>query len=215
MSEFIPWFPTGTPHEERVVHVRELAARTGVAIVGCLYCIGGRSEDESRGFHNLELEEQDFLDILRRRIRQDKDYGCEYGTFQLHLPSEHLSTGGLYRGDKEFLDLTAQRIADIQAVCFAEGLNCYFETHIDKVSEDIQAFADIIHRAPHFEVTGDLSHYIYRGIVKGQGLEVVLARVGHMHQRMARAHGDLSADVKDGQTWAEDWDNAEGLTRLA
>jgi hypothetical protein len=158
MAEFIPWFPTGTPHGERVVHVRELAARTGVAIVGCLYCIGGRSEDESRGFHNLELGEQDFLDILRRRIRQDKDYGCEYGTFQLHLPPEHLGTGGLYRGDEEFLELTAQRIADIQAVCFAEGLNCYFETHIDKVSEDLQAFAGIIHRAPHFEVTGDLSH---------------------------------------------------------
>jgi hypothetical protein len=67
------------------------------------------------------------------------------------------------------------------------------------------------HRKRRFPARAD----IYRGITKGQGLEAVLARVGHMHQRMARAHGDLSADVKDGQTWAEDWDDPEGVTRLA
>jgi hypothetical protein len=61
-------------------------------------------------------------------------------------------------------------------------------------------------------VNGDLSHYIYRGITKGAGLDAVLSRVGHMHQRMARAHGDLSADVVDP---AAEWADLEGPLRLA
>ena len=37
---------------------------------------------------------------------------------------------------------------------------------------------------------------------------MIMARVNHMHQRMARVHGDLSADVPDPvQDWAE-----KGLT---
>ena len=37
-------------------------------------------------------------------------------------------------------------------------------------------------------------------------------QVGHMHQRMARAYGDLSADVPDP---VKDWEQADGATRLA
>ena len=63
-------------------------------------------------------------------------------------------------------------------------------------SEDVQAFQEIMQRCPvFFEVNGDLSHYIYRGIWQGAALEEILSRVGHLHQRMAREHGDMSADI--------------------
>ena len=45
-----------------------------------------------QGYHNLEFEEPGFLDVLRARIRSDKDYGVEYASFQLHLPPEHCET---------------------------------------------------------------------------------------------------------------------------
>jgi hypothetical protein len=64
------------------------------------------------------------------------------------------------------------------------------------VSEDIEAFCRIIELCPaDFELNGDLSHYLYRGIKQGAGLPRLMAKMGHMHQRMAREHGDLSADV--------------------
>lgn len=107
---------------------------------------------------------------------------------------------------------TQARIADMQRVCFEEGVNFYVETHIFQISEDVGAFVDIMERAPFFETTADLSHYIFRGIQKGKNLETILSRVGHMHQRMARAFGDLSADVPDP---AKDWEDADGPTRLA
>ena len=71
-------------------------------------------------------------------------------------------------------------------------------------------FTDIIlMRVRYFEVNGDLSHYIFRGIQKGAALEQILRRVGHMHQRMARAYGDLSSDVTDPAT---DWEQEECVT---
>ena len=57
----------------------------------------------------------------------------------------------MYRNDQAFLALSAKRIADIQRVCFEEGMNFYVETHIFKVSEDIQAFNAIMRQAPFFE----------------------------------------------------------------
>ena len=51
------------------------------------------------GYHNLEFEEPNFLEILRARLRSDKEYGCEYASFQLHLPPEHCEAGGMYRND--------------------------------------------------------------------------------------------------------------------
>ena len=100
----------------------------------------------------------------------------------------------------------------LQALCAKEQLNFYCETHIDRISEDIEAFTKIMDRAVPFEINADLSHYIYRGISQGQGLEKVLGRIGHMHQRLARQHGDLSADVPDPAT---DWEDPNGATRLA
>ena len=207
MSEFTPWFPVGTPHAERVRRVRALAARTGVPVVGATYCVGGRNEDVAKGYHNLDFAEPNFLERLRQRLRRDKEFGVEYASFQIHLPEEHQSTGGEYREDKAFLQLSAERIAHMQRICFEEGLNFYVETHVMKISEDITAFVKIMDLSPYFEVNGDLSHYIFRGISKGSGLERVLGRVGHMHQRMARAFGDLSSDVPDP---VADWEGSCG-----
>lgn len=130
-------------------------------------------------------------------------------TFQVFLPPPFLNTGGAYRADTAYLERTAQRIAMLQRIAFDEGMNCYIETHIDRISEDIQAFCEIIDRCPvDFELNGDLSHYLYRGINQGAGLKRVLSKIGHMHQRMARQHGDLSADVPDP---AKDWEE-KGVT---
>ena len=85
----------------------------------------------------------------------------------------------------------------------------------------------------YFEVNADISHYVYRGIKKGNALAKILARVGarqnfssqarelpedrpwcdagHTHQRMAREHGDLSADVEDPE---KDWTD-KGVTYQA
>ena len=69
-------------------------------------------------------------------------------------------------------------------------MNFYVETHIDRVSEDIEAFCQILDQCPpNLELNGDLSHYLYRGIKQGKGLSRVLSMVGHMHQRMAREFG--------------------------
>jgi hypothetical protein len=77
----------------------------------------------------------------------------------------------------------------------AAGLNFYVETHIDRLSEDPEAFCKIFDRAPYFEVNADISHYNYRGITKGPHLARINERVNHCHQRMARQHGDLSSDL--------------------
>lgn len=63
----------------------------------------------------------------------------------------------------------------------------------------------------YFEVNADISHYVYRAIKRGSALEKILSRVGHTHQRMAREHGDLSADVSDPE---QDWTD-KGLTYQA
>ena len=92
----------------------------------------------------------------------------------------------------------------------------YVETHIQRVSEDPEAFVKVMEHAKdffgsEFECNGDLSHYLYRGFDNKKGyLPAILRRVNHMHQRMARVHGDLSAHVVDldadwrdkGLTWA-------------
>ena len=34
---------------------------------------------------------------LRARLQADKALGCEYATFQMHLPPSYMNTGGAYR----------------------------------------------------------------------------------------------------------------------
>ena len=50
-----------------------------------------------------------------------------------------MNTGGEYRKDEAYLNQCAQRIEQLQGLCFELGLNCYVETHIDRLSEDLEA----------------------------------------------------------------------------
>ena len=116
---------------------------------------------------------------------------------------QYLNTGGEYRHDKPYLKTTAQRIDHLRKTCHSLGLNFYVEIHVDRVTEDLSALRTLLRRTEaDFELNGDLSHLLYRGIVKGQAVDVALAHVGHMHQRMAREYGDLSINVLDP---AADW----------
>ena len=149
--------------------------------------------------------------MVEEKLRLERDIGSQYVTWQIDLPSRLKNTGGAYRNDEAYLRLCAERIQRLQEIAFRLGMNFYVETHIDRVSEDVQAFCRIFDLCPaYFEVNADISHYNYRGISKGDHLHRILARVGHTHQRMARVHGDLSSGVLGGDVDA-DW-SAKGVT---
>ena len=190
--------------------LRRSAERRGSRILGCLYLVVD-GMDPIRPF-DLDMADPDFLNALEAKLRADRLAGSEYCTFQVCLPKKYLNTGGSYRGDVNYYAKTAARMQAIQKVCHRLGLNCYFETHVDRISEDPVAFADILNVSdaigPPVEVNGDLSHYLYRSITKGPAVEAVLMRLGHTHQRMAREHGDLSVDVVDPRA---DWET-KGVT---
>ena len=177
----------------------------------------------------LEFSDLMLLSKFRQKLVDDQAMGAEYVTLQIYLPPRHLNSGGAYRRDTAFLRLSARRITELQREAHSLAMNFYVETHIDRVSEDIEAFCQILDQCPpNLELNGDLSHYLYRGIKQGKGLSRVLSMVGHMHQRMAREFGgayihycagslllispspspDLSADVPDPSA---DWD-AKGVT---
>eukprot|EP01051_Picozoa_sp_SAG22_P003286 SAG22_NODE_158_length_16966_cov_26.252446_5_plen_456_part_00 len=210
-------FFRGKTAAEIVREVSRLSREYDVATVGSLYHISDgdwRREHDDDGAEgklwDLDWSEYDFDRKLVAKFREDKQLGSEYITFQLSLPPRWLHTGGEYRDDPQFIKLSAERIARLQRLCFSEGLNCYIETHIDRITEDCVGFARIMDACPeYFEVNADISHYNYRGIKSGPALAKVLARVGHTHQRMAREHGDLSADVPGDP--GQDWDE-KGLT---
>ena len=144
----------------------------------------------------LDFQSPDFWQRFEAKALLEKEIGSEYITFQICLPDAHMNTGGAYRNDDAYLSLVARRIQRLQEICFRNGLNFYVETHIDRVSEDVEAFCKIFDRCPvYFEVNADISHYNYRGITKGEHLARINARVSHTHQRMARTHGDLSSDL--------------------
>ena len=164
---------------------------------------------------DLDMQSESFYADLKQKMRRDQRIGSEYCTFQVCLPPRYLNTGGEYRSDPAFLGLCVARMARIQALGNGLGLNVYFETHVDRISEDISAFAAMLDMADAqgipLEVNGDLSHYVYRAITKGKALPKILGKVHHMHQRMARVHGDLSSAVEDPRA---DWE-AGGATAAA
>ena len=59
-----------------------------------------------------------------------------------------MNTGGLYRSDASYIQRSAARIAHLQRLCFEVGLNFYIETHVDRISEDVQGFVNIIDACP-------------------------------------------------------------------
>ena len=103
------------------------------------------------------------------------------------------------------------RINILQDICYENGLNFYVETHVGRISEDPEAFIKLIDsNEKEFELNGDLSHYICRGMLKGPYVERILNKMEHTHVRMARVYGDVSVNVEDP---VSDWNDPNGVTR--
>ena len=212
---------TSSAHVIREVNAAARRAGLRSAAVGGLYQVvdGGaphptwQKADGSAIFclRDLDKEPEVFEERLRLQLLDDKKIGVGYATFQVHLPERWMNTGGEYRQDTQYLHRVAKHIMRLQAVCFDCGVNFYIESHVDRVSEDPEAFCEIMQAADFFEVNGDLSHYIYRDNSKGGDVAAIMARVGHTHQRLARPLGDLSAEPEDLQRDFE----AGGATFLA
>jgi sugar phosphate isomerase/epimerase len=211
--------PAGASDATVIGATRLAAAAAGVEVAGVLVSVADSgvvpagvdrpsSVDPAQRVLAFDFADPALEAKLGAALRGDKALGCGYATFQLGLPPRHADTGGGYADDGAFLDLAAARVGALQRLCFGLGLNFYLETHIGTVTEDVLGCCGILERCAaaglELELTGDLSHYIYRGIAKGAGLGRILGAVGHMHQRMARAHGDLSADVPEpAAAWAD------------
>ena len=194
--------------------LKEEADEHGIQIFGSLYLVTDNTPVAERPRpHDMDFTEDDFWVRMEEKLRLDVAAGAEYVTYQICLPPRFMNTGGAYRGDVEYYQTVCERLERLTQLCHMLNLNVYFETHIDRISEDPIAFAEIIQLyedtyGRKLELNGDLSHYIYRGITKGESIENILSRVNHMHQRMARTHGDLSVNVVDP---IEDWNN-KGVT---
>ena len=62
---------------------------------------------------------------------------------QVSLRPDYVGTGGEYRNDDGYLDLCARRVEKLQRACWDEGVNCYIETHYDRITEDPEAFVKV------------------------------------------------------------------------
>ena len=196
------FFP-GKPMDEVATAAKAAAEAQGMRIFGAnvWWCFDCGWDDGS------------IIHEMKEQVRLTKLMGGEYVTFQMWLKPDACGDGGAYRNDEPYLEELARRVEKLHQICFEQGMNCYIETHVGRVSEDPEAFCKVMDKCRvAFETNGDLSHYVYRGLrSSGPGSEHVqriLERMGHTHQRMARPFGDLSAVVDDP---AEDWDQA-GLT---
>eukprot|EP00937_MAST-01D_sp_MAST-1D-sp2_P005466 g5466.t1 len=221
VDDFKRKFWPRAPVAEVITRVRELCARYDMPAVGALYhVVDGDWDGMRKRVHadgsafDLDVssegegegESGGFYGALRQKLLREREIGLEYVDVHLRLPRRYVGTGGEYRGDGAYIARTARRVARIQRVCHELGLNVYFETHVNMVSEDPEAFCSIMDACPlRFEVNLDVSHLSFRGIVNPDctHLRRIEERVGHTHQRMSRAFGDLSVDVADPEAdWA-------------
>eukprot|EP00747_Dinoflagellata_sp_TGD_P125174 gnl/TRDRNA2_/TRDRNA2_174119_c0_seq3.p1 gnl/TRDRNA2_/TRDRNA2_174119_c0~~gnl/TRDRNA2_/TRDRNA2_174119_c0_seq3.p1 ORF type:complete len:394 (+),score=50.88 gnl/TRDRNA2_/TRDRNA2_174119_c0_seq3:51-1232(+) len=216
----VSMFPGHLSDKEVASAVRQAVAKTGVKVIGSfLHITDGEPPGGPADATGLDYTVPDFWENLRKVLELEKSIGSEYVTFQVRLPPEMNSTGGTYRRNEEYLKLSALRIERLQKVCFSLGMNFYVETHIERISEDPEAFCKIFDYCPvYFEVNADISHYIYRNIQRGKHFDRIMDRVGHCHIRLCRVHGDLSAEpgVHVGSVHSvgepgPDWD-AQGVT---
>lgn len=188
----------GSSEDDRLVsHILELSKKHGIVVLGATYHIMDGREDVAGA---PDFSHSDFAEKLSRRMVLDKRLGAGYVNFQVFLPPRYLQTPLAWRDDKEYLQKTLQRCLLLRDLCWQHGLNAYFETHIDRVSEDPVFFARVLAAAKQYgglESNGDLSHYLYRGWTVGVAVDDVLKTVNHMHVRAARVHGDLSAETLD------------------
>lgn len=83
-----------------------------------------------------DLNDDDFYPALRAKLTLEKEIGLQYINFHIRLPPHHLHAGGEYREDGAYHRVTGERLVRIQEICFEAGLNCYFETHMNMISED-------------------------------------------------------------------------------
>eukprot|EP00005_Dracoamoeba_jomungandri_P014259 CAMPEP_0174264630 /NCGR_PEP_ID=MMETSP0439-20130205/23214_1 /TAXON_ID=0 /ORGANISM="Stereomyxa ramosa, Strain Chinc5" /LENGTH=283 /DNA_ID=CAMNT_0015350613 /DNA_START=96 /DNA_END=947 /DNA_ORIENTATION=+ len=184
---FSNYFP-GLPLEEVAVKVKAYADKMGLEVFGAnVWWV-------TPSF----LANPSYKESIRKEAQLTRMMGGKYLSFQIWLENKYMDTGGAYRRDEEYLQKCGEVIETLQEICHSEGMNCYIETHVARISEDPQAFVEIMNKCKvDFEVNGDLSHYVYRNINKGKDLEKILSRLGHTHQRMARPFGDLSVNVDD------------------
>eukprot|EP01046_Picozoa_sp_COSAG06_P036837 COSAG06_NODE_4101_length_4573_cov_2.309119_1_plen_491_part_00 len=211
------FYNSSVPISQVVAEAKAVAPR-GFFTGGTYHIVDGNGSpyeglantDETRPI--LDWNKPGYWQDLRAALSADVEIGAHYASFQIFLPPQYMNTGGEYRNDDAYLTLCARRIEQLQSLCFELGLNFYVETHIDRLSEDLEAFGKIMEKCnAYFELNADLSHYFYRGITQGTLLDKIWPRVGHMHARLARQHGDLSADVPDP---VADWE-AKGVTYQA
>jgi len=161
----------------------------------------------------FDYPEQDWSNFLKEMNSEaclTAKMGGEYLSFQMWITPKYIDTCGTYRNDEVYLKKCAKRIEDLHAITSLYDLNCYIETHVQRISEDPEAFCKIMDYCKiNFEVNGDLSHYIFRNLRNDYPeMKRILSRMGHTHQRMCRKYGDLSVNVENLQ---EDWNN-KGVT---
>eukprot|EP00929_Paragymnodinium_shiwhaense_P089388 TRINITY_DN49543_c0_g1_i1.p1 TRINITY_DN49543_c0_g1~~TRINITY_DN49543_c0_g1_i1.p1 ORF type:complete len:398 (+),score=62.42 TRINITY_DN49543_c0_g1_i1:147-1340(+) len=190
------WFPAYLGDDEVVSQIQHALTKTGLKVTGSLlHVTDGGAPIGASLMTGLDFNNPGFFEALRRCLELQKRIGVQYVTFQIDLQDRFKGTGGAYRNDEEYLRLTAARVQAMQRVCHEAGVNFYVETHIDRISEDPEAFCKIFDYCPsYFEVNADISHYLYRNICRGPHYDRIMERVGHSHQRLARKHGDLSAE---------------------
>ncbi|MBI1337857.1 MAG: TIM barrel protein [Phycisphaera sp.] len=148
-----------------------------------------------------------WIDRIVEQLKLVTDLGGGFASYQINLHPDYLNTGGAYRSDERYLAEIARNITDLRQANWDHGLNFYIEAHIDRITEDPAATCRILDMAA-CEITGDLSHYLFRGMTKGAHVERILDHMGHTHVRMARKYGDLSAVVTDPKA---DWEQ-KGVT---
>ena len=51
---------------------------------------------------DLDLNDADFYEALREKVRLDKSAGLQYMNFHIRLPLRYLHTGGEYREDRAY-----------------------------------------------------------------------------------------------------------------
>ena len=120
--------------------IRAAAVAAGVPRVstGGLYHVtdGGPSPYGNSARPVLDFNNPGFEDSVRRTLEEDMMLDCEYANFQIHLSARFLNAGGAHRTDEAYLSLCATRIVSLQSICHSLGMNCYIETHIERISED-------------------------------------------------------------------------------
>ncbi len=177
-------------------HINHAAQKHGLKAYGCNFHV---HDDDMRNRHwpqrqIAQIDEALMLD-------------GEYASFQVHLAPHYEQTAGLYRDDTAYLQWCAARLNELRQLVWERGLNFYIEVHIGCITEDPAALCRILEMCA-CEITGDYSHYLFRGFLRGKYIDNIRKHTGHTHIRLARLYGDLSAAVDD---LPRDWAN-RGLT---